>query len=290
MVRLWPAWKCPRRPCIGSHPGAPTPLTRAHAQVRLWPAWTQAAHCRPGASTPSLTHTPGTPLARLDVLRTTIIQKHQRSLCNCVSLSPSPSLSLSLSISLSLPLFLSSSLSLFHCFSPPPFPLHLALPPSLFLSPHLSPSPLPPSGGSPHTHRGRPRRVDGQSRRPQIHERQVRLCPAWNCDDTPVSAHIQAHLPSHRIPGAPSARLEMRLALPRPLTSRHTNPLSAWPRYALWPAWKCCLRPRRPSHPGTPTPPTRSQVKIVGPPGNASVMRRAPHIQARQPLCRAPSR
>ena len=24
-VRRWPAWKCPRHPCIGSHPGTPTP-------------------------------------------------------------------------------------------------------------------------------------------------------------------------------------------------------------------------------------------------------------------------
>ena len=25
-VRLWPAWKCVKYPCIGSHPGTPTPV------------------------------------------------------------------------------------------------------------------------------------------------------------------------------------------------------------------------------------------------------------------------
>ena len=33
-VRLWPAWKCHRQPCIGSHPGTPT-LSLLHTNLTL---------------------------------------------------------------------------------------------------------------------------------------------------------------------------------------------------------------------------------------------------------------
>ena len=54
---------------------------------------------------------------------------------------------------------------------------------------------------------------------------QVRVWPAWKCVHALVLAHIQAHqLILCGRAGAPLARLEMRLAYVRPLTSRHTNP------------------------------------------------------------------
>ena len=50
-----------------------------------------------------------------------------------------------------------------------------------------------------------------------------------------------------------------------------------------WPAWKCCLRPCVGSHPGTPTQPFCRSRCAVGPPGNASFVRRVPHTQTHPP-------
>ena len=41
------------------------------------------------------------------------------------------------------------------------------------------------------------------------------------------------------------------------------------PQVRLWPAWKCCLHPCRPSHPGTPALHGRPAGAALGPPGNA---------------------
>ena len=96
-VRRWPAWTCPRYPCIDSHPGTPTLSLSLSLwptpQVRRWPAWTCPIHpcigSHPGAPTPPLTqlfsffnagdmdgvrrvvagHFAGAPLARLEVRR-----------------------------------------------------------------------------------------------------------------------------------------------------------------------------------------------------------------------------
>ena len=39
LVRLWPAWKCPRPPCGVAYPGSPSPSAAPCRQVRFWPAW-----------------------------------------------------------------------------------------------------------------------------------------------------------------------------------------------------------------------------------------------------------
>ena len=106
--------------------------------------------------------------------------------------------------------------------------------------------------------------------------------PPGNASAALKFPHIKAHQPSFHgpPPGAPLARLEMPLTRFCGLTSRHANPLSivgqvaaasrrtdvyafavtAWEILvgkvgARCPAWKCCLQPCRPSHPGAPTVP-----------------------------------
>ena len=50
---IWPAWKCNRHPCVGSHPGTPTLPLRPPGTPR-WPAWKCLHH-------PCVGSHPGTP-------------------------------------------------------------------------------------------------------------------------------------------------------------------------------------------------------------------------------------
>ena len=66
-VRRWPAWKCPRLPCGGSHPGTPTPFGKSLGALLAtwkWGVVWRIPHIQ--AQQPYLHGPPGAPLALLE--------------------------------------------------------------------------------------------------------------------------------------------------------------------------------------------------------------------------------